>query len=375
MDIDNLPNMLHKDPQQDISSPPKITPSTTNHIEDFSPKTHTPLQTPRKRLSGFTIIIIVGVVLTMASMGFAYAAYQSFTGGSEKKIVNTPIPTTPTPSPTVTPTPKPTQTPIPTPTSTPKPSPTIKPSPSPSPTPATNAVIDLSVVDITLEDPQTGATITSPSAGQLVSVRASLRNDGTQDSPTFSSHWVINGTTVGSNSNGKVKAQSNAVYDDVNSLVYANFPLKAGENTFTYVVDPNNAINEAKRENNTKTITKTAEASKIDLQVLEVNLYEQGTNNKVTDAYAEQKLTARAKIVNAGEVKTSQFSQIWFLNGNRVKEGTFTGWATKDDVQETTTLSYDFTAPSADFKLKYEINTSNSFAEITLSNNSLEKQY
>lgn len=381
MNIDNLQNVLKTQPttEQNIPSQQRQEEILQDVVVNSQESPIKVMKPTQKKKPLFLLVIVIGVLFTLGSVAFAYTQYTAFMGGDTTKPIasNQPIPS-PTPMATTqpsiepSPTTKLTPTPSPTPKTTPKPSPS--PSPSPTPTATPNTTIDLSIDDLTFEDPQTNASIATPfTAGQRISVRAKLKNTGSSDTPIFSSNWIVNGEKVGINTSGKVKANSDAVYDDINSIVYANFYLKQGQNTITYVVDPDNKMNESNRGNNTKTTTLEAGPSKIDLQVMEINLYEQGTYNKVTIPISGQKLTARAKIVNTGEVKASQFSQAWFVNGNKVKDGTFTTWAVKDDTQETTTLSYDFTPSSGETKLKFEINMDKSFPEVSLSNNTLER--
>lgn len=375
MDINGLKNVLEHHPHQQETLPvePVIPPSgepPSTQIEvkpAFSPAS----ATGAKKKSWFAVAIVAFLFLTLGSVAFAYYAYRSFTGTAPSEK---PQPTN-TPEMSAAPTASPTGAPTPTPTPTPTPKATPKPTPTPAPTPPPNAAIDLDITGIGLEDPQDGAALNSPFyAGQRVSFRAALRNTGSSNTPAFSSHWVINSTTLGANANGKVGANSDAVYDNVNSLVYANYALKQGQNTISYYVDPDNTLNEANRGNNVRTITIDAGTPRVDLEVQDIILYEQGTSNVVTIPTSGQQLTARAKVTNKGEDKASQFSQWWYVDGSSVKNGTYTGWIVKDAVEENSILSYDFTFADG-MKVKFAVNTENVFPEASTSNNTLEKSY
>ncbi|HYD35117.1 MAG TPA: CARDB domain-containing protein [Vitreimonas sp.] len=283
-----------------------------------------------------------------------------------------PLPT-PKPSPSPSPSPKPSPSLKPSPSPTPKPSSSPQPSgsPTPSASPAgTNTTVDLSVDEIVIEDPTSGSTLSAPFyAGQRVTLRAKLRNNGKQDSGTFTSNWSINGSTQGSNTTGKVKAESQAVYDDVNSIVYGGFFLNQGDNNFTYNVDTTNALQEANRNNNSRTLSLKAEGTRSDVEAISIEFYQQGTTTLVDNPTKDQKLTAKATIKNNGQDKQGKFSLKWFINGSEVKHVTIDNWISPGATAQEST-GYDFTVASGKTDVKFELNTSNQFPETNTGNNS-----
>jgi hypothetical protein len=283
-------------------------------------------------------------------------------------------------SPSTSPSPEPEESPEP--TATPKvspspktsPKPTVSPSPkaSVSPSPGGSSSTDLNVEDIIIEDAQGGSELGSPYyAGQRVTVRAKLRNSGKQDTPTFSSSWSINGSTQCSNSNGKVKADSQASYDDVNSLT-CTFWLKQGDNTFAYTVDSGNALNESNKGNNTKSKTISAQATRTDLEALEIRLYKVGTTELISAPAAGQKYTAKAVIKNVGQEKQTNVPIRWLYNGSEVKKTQLNSWLAAGATAEEA-IGYEFTTASGSATLKFEVNNDNVFPETSTGNNSQTK--
>ncbi len=261
-------------------------------------------------------------------------------------------------------------TPTPKASSTPSPRASASPSPSSLPSPSANTGVDLAVEDLQVEDPQTGTILSSPFyAGQRVTVRAKLKNIGTVDSGIFSSAWSIKGTTMGSNSNGKLKAGATALYDDVNSITAPIFFLSQDSNSVTYTVDTANVLTEANRTNNAKTITITAGATRSDLEAVSISYYEQGTTTAVTSPSVGQKLTVRATIKNNGQDKQTNFSLKWSVNDSQVKETTVGSWINPSNSLEETS-GYDFTVASGTTNIKAEINTTSAFPETNTANNS-----
>jgi len=366
-------------------TPPLIQPhhalaqeETINRVATTRRTTNLTTSSTSEQASPALIGAVLGgiALITTVFIGGWWWQSRAASGGPEIAASPSPIASTqPSSAPVVALNPAPTTLPSPSPKSSPSTKPSVSPSLKASPTPtatpsSTNTAVDLSVEEIKIMDSQNGVLQAEPYyAGQRVTVRARLRNNGTQDSGTFSSNWTINGTTVGANGSGKVKKDSEAIYDDVNSLTYGSFPLRAGDNIFVYVVDSANVLKESNRGNNTRMMTINAGATRSDLEAVEIKFYEQNTTTLVTTPAAGQALTARATYKNSGGDTQTQFSLKIFLNTIQLKEKTITSYINPGQTVEEAD-GYNFTAATGSSEFRMDLNTVNPFPETSFSNNS-----
>ena len=254
------------------------------------------------------------------------------------------------------------------PTASPTPTATAKPTATPN---TTSSLVDLNVESIYIEDPQTEKVISAGdlNAGLRIRLRAVLKNSGTQDAKLFRSYWVINGNTVGVNSNGKVGASRTAIYDDVNSLVSPEFFIKSGVNTVSYFVDSENVNNESNTANNVRQASFSSQPTKIDLSAEGVNLYELNTT-RVSTASAGKPMTMRVSVKNVGTDKISGFGIRLQQNNATVAEATYNGWLSGGQTSDV--LSYNFTPSAGSTTFKISLNIDNSVQEMSTGNNTKE---
>jgi len=350
-------------------------------IHHFAPSRRpvpsTQQQPPTKaanNVSPAVVAAIVGIMLLIPVGLFGLKWWKSRSASSKIVVQTSPTPT-PESSPTVaSPSPVINPSPVVEPSVRPSLKPIIKPllSPLPSGSPTATGNTDLSVDDITFEDAQSGAAVSSPFyAGQRVTFRAKLRNNGKSDTAPFASSWTINGSTVCSNSSGKVKAESQATYDDVNSLTCTSW-LKQGDNTVIYSVDTANSLKESNTNNNTANKILTAQSTRTDLEASNIQFYQQGTTNAVSSPGPGQKLTARATFKNSGQEKQNNFSLRWLYNNTEVKKIQVNSWLNPGSTAEEAT-GYDFTAATGSATVRFELNSENVFPEINTGNNGFTK--
>lgn len=348
-----------------------------NNVDEFSSNSVMPAVVRPNPLKNIATIVLVLVVFVGVFGGLIWLGSRAINRGGVVRT-STPTPTTAPASekedqrkplvaiPTVAPLTLTTPSPASSPTPTPSPSPTATPRPTATPS---ASLVDLSVEGLSIEDPQTGAVLTSDSLsdGKRIRIRAVLKNSGKQDSVFFRSFWTINGETMGVNSRGKVAAEKVATYDDVNSLVSPEFFVKSGSNAISYVVDQENVNKEVNGANNQKTLSFTAGGTKNDLQVEGLSLYELNSTTSIASASAGKAMTVKVQVKNNGSDKISGFAVRLQQNTSIVAETVYGSWIAAGQTAEV--LSYNFTPTAGNTVFKLSVNPENIIAETSVTNN------
>ncbi len=269
------------------------------------------------------------------------------------------------------PTTKPVATSTPFPSPTRVPSPTFGPTPTAaiSPTPKATGLSNLNVEEIFFEDPQNGSKIDSTAyAGQHISLRARLKNTGTADAKNFVSYWKIQGSLAGKNERGSLKAAAEAVYDDVNSLVYSGVVLKEGDFAVGYFADPDNVLGESNSADNSKTKNTTVLGTRSDLEAADIEFYSQETGEKIALPLAGQKVVVKPVIKNLGQDKQVDYEVKWYIGGTEVKKSVSKTWVGVGE-SKVTADGYQMTLAAGTTEFKIEVNSDKAIPETNSGNN------
>jgi hypothetical protein len=265
-------------------------------------------------------------------------------------------------------------TPSPFPTDEVTPTPATSPTPSLSPTPKATGLSNLSVEEIFAEDPQNGAKLDGQLyAGQHVNLRAKLKNTGSADARNFVSYWKLQGSLVGRNERGTVRAGAEAVYDDVNSLVYSGVLLKQEAFTYAYFADPDDILSEADTANNSKSVQVSIAATRTDLELLDIEYYKPDTGEKVATPIAGQTLLIKPVIKNLGQDKQVDYQVRWWINDNKVKEAVSKTWVLPGE-SKVITDGYQHTFAAGLTKIRLDVNVDNTIPETNSGNNTKTKE-
>lgn len=366
----SLPNLTNELPNIStdnsiMSDPDEKTVSVATMEPTSSAVNPKPNQIPT-----WAVVLVVVVMVCVPVLLFALGGKEDNSSTAESTALS-PSPTrTELVTPTRTPTPKTTPSVELTPSllaSTPTPVMSATPTQGISPTNASQS--NLMVEEIYFEDPQSGQKLDGQLyAGQHVSLRAKVKNNGTADAKNIVSYWKYQGNLVGKNSNGTLRAGSSAVYDDINSLVYSGIFLKEGDVTIAYFLDPDNALGEANITDNSKSLTSRVNPTRTDLEVMDIELYHPQTGEKITTPSIGQQVLVKPVIKNLGQEKQTNIDVKWHLQDTEVKRITSKQWLSPGEsivVSE----GYQHTFAGGTTKFKASVNPDKTLPETNSGNN------
>ncbi len=353
-----------------ILEPELVSDETANHMaENLSPNTppETPDASKSAQLPKWVIVVVIVVMIALPLVLFLLTR-----DGGDKKAAGGDDQVQPTRTSLLSPTPQPTGkiTPSPFPTDEPTPSPAGSPTPVLSPTSKATGLTSLSVDDVYFEDAQNGQKIDSTVyAGQHVNLRAKLRNNGTAVANKVITYWKMQGNLVGKNENGTVKANADAVYDDVNSLVYSGVVTKEGGLTIAYFADPDNILSEANTGDNSRSKTVTVAATRSDLELADIEYYKPDTGEKVTTPIVGQTLLIKPVVKNIGQDKQVDYEVRWWINGSKVKSSISKTWLLPGE-SKVMSDGYPHTFTAGTTEIRLDVNIDNPIPETNSGNNS-----
>lgn len=362
------PALVSMSNTEDITFSP--IPESTNTTIAATDPTGAGVTSPPGQLPKWVIPVVLGVMIIVPLGLFLLTRGDSAPAATESEK---PEPTrvslvsaTPAPTTKITPSPFPTDAVTPT--------PATSPTPSLSPTPKATGLTNLSVEEVYVEDPHNGSRLDGQLyAGQHVNLRAKLKNTGSADARNFVSYWKLQGNLVGKNERGTVKANSEAVYDDVNSLVYSGVLLKQEAFTYAYFVDPDNVLSEADTANNSKSVQISIAATRTDLELLDIEYYKPDTGEKVTTPIAGQTLLIKPVIKNLGQDKQVDYQVRWWINDSKVKEAVSKTWVLPGE-SKVISDGYQHTFAAGLTKIRLDVNVDNTIPETNSGNNTKTKE-
>ena len=222
---------------------------------------------------------------------------------------------------------------------------------------------DLVVTDIKFYKPQTNIE-TIPQAGQLVTCKAILKNQGDASTGVFNVKWYLDSSQVGLGSH-----KSLAPGETSNDNVRFDWTPTVGRHGFYFAADCYRQVSESNEENNnfSKSVT-VADNRKPDLVVTGIKFYN-SSGQEVTDLIAGQKVTCKAILRNQGSVSTGRgFNVKWHLDGTQVGYGSHTALAA--GATSDGNVRYDWMIPTAgSHTLKFTADCDNHISESNEDNN------
>ncbi|MBU0759796.1 MAG: hypothetical protein KKA34_05480, partial [Candidatus Omnitrophica bacterium] len=203
-----------------------------------------------------------------------------------------------------------------------------------------------------------------PQAGQLVTCKAILKNQGDASTGVFNVKWYLDSSQVGLGSH-----KSLAPGETSNDNVRFDWTPTVGRHGFYFAADCYRQVSESNEENNnfSKSVT-VADNRKPDLVVTGIKFYN-SSGQEVTDLIAGQKVTCKAILRNQGSVSTGRgFNVKWHLDGTQIGYGSHTALAA--GATSNGNVSYDWMIPTAgSHTLKFTADCDNHISESNEDNN------